>query len=307
MMIEEKEISIIIPVFNAEDCLALTIEKACLTLSSMNVSFEIILIDDASSDNSWTVIKNIKSTNQNIKAIRFNKNYGQHNALLCGLKFAIGKYIITIDDDLEQNPEDIKLLYNQLKSQKLDLLYGVPINTKKNIIRKLITKIYKKISQVENKKAGEGSPFRVFTKDLKEKLLNHEGSLFFLDEIALWYTDNISYEKVIFQKSIKANSNYSLSSLFTLSLRVLSLSSTMPLKIVRVLGLYISVLSILMGFYFLFRKFTQNVPMGYTSLMVVILFSTGIVTFSLGIIGEYLGNLISLSNKKPSFSIREQL
>lgn len=306
-MLQENEISIIIPVFNAEGCLKLTVEKVCSILTSMNVSFEIVLIDDASADGTWKVIKDIKSTNKYIKAIRFNKNYGQHNALLCGLNFSNGKYIITIDDDLEQKPEDIELLYNQIRAQKLDLLYGMPNNIKKNIFRKLLTKVYKKISQIENKKAGEGSSFRIFTKELKENLLIHEGSLFFLDEIALWYTDNIGYEKVVFQKSIKSNSNYSLSSLFTLSLRVLSLSSTMPLKLVRVLGLYMSVLSILLGTYFFIRKFTQNVPMGYTSTMVVILFSTGIITFSLGIIGEYLGNLISLSNKKPSYSIKEQL
>ena len=306
-MLQENEISIIIPVFNAEGCLKLTVEKVCSILTSMNVSFEIVLIDDASADGTWKVIKDIKSTNKYIKAIRFNKNYGQHNALLCGLNFSNGKYIITIDDDLEQKPEDIELLYNQIRTQKLDLLYGMPNNIKKNIFRKLLTKVYKKISQIENKKAGEGSSFRIFTKELKENLLIHEGSLFFLDEIALWYTDNIGYEKVVFQKSIKSNSNYSLSSLFTLSLRVLSLSSTMPLKLVRVLGLYMSVLSILLGTYFFIRKFTQNVPMGYTSTMVVILFSTGIITFSLGIIGEYLGNLISLSNKKPSYSIKEQL
>jgi len=306
-MIQENEISVIIPVFNAEACLKLTIEKVCSTLISMNTTFEIVLIDDASSDNSWNVIKEIKSTNKYIKAIRFNKNYGQHNALLCGLNFVSGNYIITIDDDLEQKPEDIEVLYNQIKSQKLDLLYGMPSNIKKNIFRKIITKVYKKISQIENKKAGEGSSFRIFTKELKENLLNHEGSLFFLDEIALWYTDKIGYEKVTFQKSIKLSSNYNLSSLFTLSLRVLSLSSTMPLKLVRVLGLYMSALSVLLGAYFFMRKFTQNVPMGYTSMMVVILFSTGIITFSLGIIGEYLGNLISLSNKKPSYSIKEQL
>jgi glycosyltransferase involved in cell wall biosynthesis len=273
----------------------------------MNISFEIVLVDDASSDNSWSVIKEIKSTNKYIKAIRFNKNYGQHNALLCGLNFVSGKYIITMDDDLEQKPEDIEVLYSQIKTQKLDLLYGMPNNIKKNIFRKLLTKFYKKISQIENKKAGEGSSFRIFTNELKENLLIHEGSLFFLDEIVLWYTDSIGYEKVVFQKSVKSNSNYNLNALFTLSLRVMSLSSTMPLKLVRVFGLYMSVFSILLGSYFFIRKFTQNVPMGYTSLMVVILFSTGIITFSLGIIGEYLGNLISLSNKKPSYSIKEQL
>lgn len=306
-MTQENEISVIIPVFNAEDCLAMTVDKISGAIRSMNVTYEIILIDDASSDASWKTIKKIKSKNNNVKAIRFNKNYGQHNALLCGLKSVTGKYIVTMDDDLEQNPEDIKVLYTRIKSENLDLIYGTPVNSKKNIFRKLVTKIYKRISQVENKKAGEGSPFRIFTQGLKDKLLNHDGSLFFLDEIVLWYTDNIVYENVIFQKSVKASSNYSLGSLFTLSLRVLSLSSTMPLKLVRVLGLYMSTFSILLGTYFFIRKFTQNVPMGYTSLMVVILLSTGIITFSLGIIGEYLGNLISLSNKKPSYSIREQI
>ncbi len=306
-MTQENEISVIIPVFNAEDCLAMTVDKISGAIRSMNITYEIILIDDASSDASWKTIKKIKSKNNNVKAIRFNKNYGQHNALLCGLKSVTGKYIVTMDDDLEQNPEDIKVLYTRIKSENLDLIYGTPVNSKKNIFRKLVTKIYKRISQVENKKAGEGSPFRIFTQGLKDKLLNHDGSLFFLDEIVLWYTDNIVYENVIFQKSVKASSNYSLGSLFTLSLRVLSLSSTMPLKLVRVLGLYMSTFSILLGTYFFIRKFTQNVPMGYTSLMVVILLSTGIITFSLGIIGEYLGNLISLSNKKPSYSIREQI
>jgi hypothetical protein len=123
----------------------------------------------------------------------------------------------------------------------------------------------------------------------------------------LWYTDCIGFEKVIFQKSLKKVSGYRFGSLFTLSLRVMTLSSTMPLKILRILGFYIYIISILLAMYFIFRKIVYKTPMGYTSLMVAILFSTGIITFSLGIIGEYLGNLISLSNKKPSYSIKERI
>ncbi len=306
-MQQEKEISVIIPVYNAEFCLHQTVNQVLEVLTKMQVSFEIVLVDDASTDKTWNVIKELKGKISHIKGIRFNKNYGQHNALLCGLKFANGSYIITIDDDMEQKAEDIEMLFKQIKSKNLELLYGMPVNMKKSILRRLVTKIYKKISQVENKKAGEGSSFRVLTKDLRNNLLLHEGSLFFLDEIVLWYTDCIGYEDVTFQKSIKTKSTYNLSSLFTLSLRVLSLSSTMPLKIVRISGFYIFLFSLFLGCYFFIRKFSQNVPMGYTSLMVVLLFSTGIITFSLGIIGEYLGNLISLSNKKPSYSIKESI
>jgi len=302
-----KELSIIIPVYNSSLCLKQTVQKLVSTITGLSVSYQIILIDDGSSDNSWSVIKDLKSGNENITAIRFNKNFGQHNALLCGINVVDANYIVTMDDDLEQNPDDIIKLYDSIKAGNYDLVYGMPVNIRKGLVRIAVTKIYKKLSQIENKKAGEGSPFRIFTKALKDNLLRHEGSLFFLDEIALWYTDAIGYEKVNFQKSLKKNSSYSFGSLFTLSLRVLSLSSTMPLKLLRIMGMYIFAISFILAGYYVYRKVAYKVPMGYTSIMIAILFSTGIITFSLGIIGEYLGNLISLSNKKPSYSIKEKI
>lgn len=302
-----KELSIIIPVYNSEECLKRTVEEVLNSVYKLNIIYEIILIDDASNDNSWKIIKDLKQFNPNIIGIRFNKNFGQHNALLCGIKIASGNYIVTIDDDLEQKPEDIINLYYKIKDENFDLVYGMPTNIKKSFTRIIITKIYKKISQIENKKAGEGSAFRIFNKSLQTNLIQHDGPLFFLDEIALWYTDNIGFQKVDFQKSLKSISGYKFGSLFTLSLRVMSLSSTMPLKLVRIIGLYISVLSLIFACYFIFRKLVFKTPSGYTSIIVTILFSSGIITFSLGIIGEYLGNLISLSNKKPSYSIKEKI
>jgi hypothetical protein len=105
----------------------------------------------------------------------------------------------------------------------------------------------------------------------------------------------------------KKQSGYSYNALFDLSLRISSISSTMPLRIVRTLGFYIFIASFVLAGVFIARKFMFKVPMGYTSLIVAILFSTGIITFSLGIIGEYLGNLIALSNKKPAYFIHEKI
>lgn len=302
-----KELSIIIPVYNAEVCLTETVDKVVKSISSLNVSYEIILIDDGSVDKSWNIIKQLKLKYPFIVGVKLQKNFGQHNALLCGVNLANSNYIVTIDDDLEQNPEDIEKLYNLIRLENYDLVYAIPMNIKKNLLRTIVTKIYKKISRIENRKAGDGSAFRIFSRSLQQKLLQHDGSLFFLDEIALWYTDNIGFESVHFKKSLKKSSGYNLGSLFTLSLRVMSLSSTMPLKVVRVLGLYISVISIFLAGYYVFRKIVFKVPSGYTSIIVAVLFSSGIITFSLGIIGEYLGNLISLSNKKPSYSIKEKI
>jgi glycosyltransferase involved in cell wall biosynthesis len=303
-----KEFSIIIPVFNSASCLQETVQKVIVAVEKLQKEYEIILVDDGSRDNSWQIIKQLKSTNQHIIGIKLSKNFGQHNALLCGLKACSGNYIITLDDDLEQQPEDISKLYDKLVTGNFDLVYGMPVNSQKSILRAFLTFVYKRTIRTENKNAGEGSSFRILTKKLRDDVITHSGSLFFMDEIVLWYTDNLGYEKVTFNKSKKTNSGYGYSTLFMLSLKVLSLGSTLPLRFVRVLGFNICALSILTGIYFIIRKIVlHKVPMGYTSLMVVLLFSTGIITFSLGIIGEYIGNLIALSNNKPPYSVKEKV
>jgi len=302
-----KEFSIIIPVFNSESCLQETVNLVINALEKLNKDYEIILIDDGSKDSSWQIIKQLKNVNSSIIGIKLNKNYGQHNALLCGLNICSGNYIITMDDDLEQNPEDISKLYTQLVNTNADLVYGMPIKSNKNTLRNILKYFYKHGTRNENKNAGEGSSFRLFTKKLKDGTIQHNGSLFFLDEIALWYTDKPEYVKLDFQKSKKINSGYSYSHLFDLSLRIVSLSSTMPLRMLRVIGFYIFGLSAFSGTYFIIRKFLFKVPMGYTSIIVVLLFGIGIITLSLGIIGEYLGNLIALSNKKPPYSVKEKI
>lgn len=302
-----KEFSVIIPVFNSKSCLQETVKSVINAIEKLNKNYEIILVDDGSRDGSWEIIKKLKSTNLNVVGIKLSKNFGQHNALLCGLNVCSGNYIITMDDDLEQNPADISKLLEKLISGNYDLVYGIPINSHKGLLRTILTFVYKRTIRTENKNAGEGSSFRLFTKKLRDDLISHSGSLFFMDEIVLWYTDNLGYEKVEFQKSKKTNSSYGYSRLFMLSMRVLSLGSTLPLRFIRVLGFNISLLSFIMGIYFIIRKLILKVPTGYTSLMVVLLFSTGLVMFSLGIIGEYLGNLIALSNKKPPYSVKEKV
>ena len=301
------DLSILISVYNSEICLRKTVSEIITEVQKLNRTYELVLIDDGSNDKSWEIIKQLKNENRSIIGIKLSKNYGQHNALLCGLNNCSGKYIVTMDDDLEQNPADIASLLKTLDEGDYDLVYGTPSNRRKNIFRFLFTYLYKLSSRIENKNAGNGSSFRIFKNSLKENLVQHTGALFFIDEIALWYTDKIGYLKVNFLRSQRTNSGYSSSSLFTLSLRVLSLSSTMPLRLVRFVGLYIFAASLVLGLYFIVRKFYLDVPMGYTSLMVAILFSTGIITASLGVIGEYLGNLIALSNNKPSYSIKEKI
>ncbi|MGZ3865161.1 MAG: glycosyltransferase family 2 protein [Bacteroidia bacterium] len=301
------DFSILIPVCNSESCLKKTADAVVMAIEKLNKSYELILIDDGSRDKSWEIIKQLRESNKNITGIKLNRNYGQHNALLCGLNNCKGDYIITMDDDLEHNPEDISKIFDELKAGDYDLVYGTPANRRKGLLRHFLTYLFKKASQVENKTAGHGSSFRIFKSSLKEKLIQHHGALFFLDEIVLWYTDQVGYVKLNYLKSQKSASRYNNSTLFTLSWQLLSLSSTMPLRLVRMVGIYMFFLSILLGLVFIVRKMLIHVPMGYTSIMVTILFGTGVITASLGVIGEYIGNLIAISNNKPSYSIKEKI
>lgn len=298
--------SILIPVYNSANCLQRTVTAVVNAMEKIHTDYEIVLVDDGSRDNSWEVVKQLKNTHGYIKGIRLSKNYGQHNAILCALNNCSGDIIITMDDDLEQNPDDVAVLYKKLVDEDHELVYGMPSNQKKNLFREFFTYLYKISSRLENKDAGKGSSFRIFKRSLKDKLIEHTGALFFIDEIALWYTDKIGYADVKYAKSGRSSSGYNSFSLFNLSLRVLSLSSTMPLRIVRLTGFFIFGFSIILGLIFIIRKLFIHVPTGYTSLMVAILFGTGVITASLGVIGEYLGNLIALSNNKPSYSIKEK-
>lgn len=303
----EKDISVIIPVYNAVDCIEKLITEITTTLSLSGLTFEIIVVDDCSKDNSWRLIKQICASNKAIKAFSLAKNFGQHKATLCGFFNSSGKVVVTLDDDFEHEPKDILVLYNQLINSEADVVYATPKNIKKTFIRKLITSFYKFISKVENQNAGVGSSFRAIKRNLVLKIIEHQNHLFFIDELILWYTSNIEVCNLDFNSSRKKTSGYGYASLFNLSTNVIVMSTTMPLKFVKTIGISMSLISFLIGAFYFFKKIIFKSPAGYTSIIVSILFSAGIILFCLAIIGEYLGNVLLMQNNKPAYYIKEQV
>lgn len=304
---QEKEISIIIPAHNSEKCIEQLTTEIHTELTSKNIDFEIIIIDDSSTDNNWQIIKDTSKKLSNVKAFLLAKNFGQHKATLCGFHNATGKYIVTIDDDFEHNPQDIFLLIDKLKETNGDIVYGIPTNLKKSFTRKITTKFYKNISKVENPHAGVGSSFRVLSKDLVTKIINHHNHLFFIDELILWYTSNIFIVNLHFNDSQKSNSSYNYSKLLSLSSDVFLISTTIQLKFVKRLGISVSFISFTIGLIFLLKKIIFKTPAGYTSIIVSILFSSGLILLCLGIIGEYLANVLLMQNNKPAFYIKDKI
>lgn len=303
-------ISVVVPLYNAEQCIEAVVNHLVLVLKHAGYAdYELILVDDGSKDNTWGRVLNLKTIyGDKIKAIRLSKNYGQQKATFCGLVKALGDVVVTIDDDgshpLEHLPDWIK----EFEGGSYDVMYVIPDKVRYPFYRKILSDIYKKLSRYENPDAGKGSSFRILSKKIVSLIVNHASHLIVIDEIILWYTQNIVWKRENFLPSMKIRSTYSYKKLFLLSKNTLMISTTMPLIFVRVLGFVVSLLSFLAGTYYLIMKFVFHYAQrGYTSIIVSILFGVGLILYSLGIIGEYIAYILMDIHKKPPYHIKEEL
>lgn len=303
------DISFIIPVYNGSNTITELYERiAAVCQQVLSVSFETIWVDDYSKDNSWDMLTALQQQYPNtISIIRLSKNFGQHSATLCGMTQAKGNVAITIDDDLQMHPEDIPKLYDAYKTQKCDLVYAIANEEKQQIIRKIARNIFSKIQRWEGKNRGRGSSFRLLSRPLYHKLIDNLHGFVFIDEICLWHTRRIEYVNIAHYPSKRANSQsrYRLASLLNLSMNLIIFSSNLPLRLMTFIGFSASFINLLIILFFIYKKLFKNVAMGYTSIMIAIFFSTSIILFCLGIVGEYLNKVYHIQKRIPLYSIDE--
>jgi glycosyltransferase involved in cell wall biosynthesis len=299
--------SIIVPVFNSAGTIPELFERTSRVMDEYKAPFEFIFIDDNSSDNSWSVLKKLKEDSPDrVTAIRLSKNFGQHNATFCGFNFAKGENLITIDDDLQTPPEEISSLIRTLEEENRDMVYGIYHIKKHSLTRNLASKLLKRSSSWLGR-PGEGSSFRIIRRDVIDKVLVHHQNFIFIDEILHWYTDNVGFVMVRHEKRRVNKSGYNVRKLWGLMSNLLIYYTTIPLKIMVYGGLISSAFFFVLSIIFAINRFIFDVPLGYTSLIVTILFSTSLILFCLGIIGEYLSRIYMVQNKKPPYSISRVL
>ncbi len=302
------DFSVVVPVHNSEKTLVELFERLSKLFDDLNSSFEVIFVDDSSDDSSWFVLKNLKNSYPKlIKAIKLNKNFGQHNATMCGFTFAHGKKIITIDDDLQNPPEEVEKLINANSKYKSDVTYGIYSKKQHDFARNLMSRGVKATNRVFMKGMGKGSSFRIIDAEIVKKLLKHNITFIFIDEVIQWYTKKISFVNVVHQKRKYNKSGYSSLKLFRLASDLTYFYTNIPLKVMVYGGMTISFLSFILALKYIIQKLFYDVPLGYTSVIVTILFSTSIIVFSLGVIGGYLSRAQVVQNKKPQFHIEELL
>lgn len=300
------EYSVVIPVYNSENSLAELISRIIKVLTPISENFEIILVDDGSYDNSWSVLKNLSQKDNRIKGFRLMRNFGQHNALICGFNHATGENIITLDDDLQNPPEEIPKLITKKKTGGFDVVYGEYISKKHSIFRNLgsgfIQFLYKRIFKVKK----NFTTFRIISGTVIRNVVNYKSSFVFIDGLIAYITRNIGYADVEHKKRTAGSSNYNPAKLLKLSFNMLTNFTIFPLQFTSFLGFIFAIAGFVLGIYFLIRKlfFDISVP-GYASLIITIAVFSGVQLISLGLIGEYLGRIHLNINQHPQFIIKE--
>ncbi len=299
--------SIVVPVFNSEFTLRKLYDRTMEFFKSINKTVEFVFVDDGSMDNSWEVLKSIKLMNpKGVTIIRFIKNYGQQNATFCGMEHAKGKFIITIDDDLQQPPEEIGKLIARQKEDDSDLVYGIYKKKQHSIIRNLGSKIVRKTGGKLLDRPDTISSFRLIKQAVVKKIFPHIHNIIFIDELLWWYTGSVNYAWVDHQKRTINKSGYTYGKLWRFLVELILSYTNFPLKFMVYGGLFSSIFFLFIVAYYVAAKIFYDVPLGYTSIIVGIMLSTSLILFSLGIIGEYISRLYQSQNNKPPYIISEK-
>lgn len=303
--LEKETLSVIVPVFNSELILPQLIERLDKTLSRSSYEYEILLVNDGSRDNSWNVILELTQNNSRVRGINLMRNYGQHNALLCGIREAKNKIIITIDDDLQHPPEEIEKLLTKLK-EGYDVVYGAPEKDNHKLWRNLASQLTKVVLQnaMGADTARRVSAFRVFHSHLRKAFDSFDGSYVSIDVLLTWGTTKFTHVFVDHQPRNLGKSNYTLRKLISHAFNMITGFSTLPLKLASFIGFLFTFFGFGVLIYVIARYFYSGNPVpGFPFLAASIAIFSGAQLFTLGIIGEYLARIHTRTMNRPSYQI----
>lgn len=299
------DLDIVIPVYNSSLNINSLIERLNLWANETTYKFQVIFVDDCSNDNS---IKKIISEPKafEYKLIQLAKNYGQHTATAVGLSKSSAPYVATIDDDLQHDPFELENLLKILINEDVDLVYGVYQKKEHAAFRNFGSSLLKRILRLAGLNYNMVTSFRLMKSKVTKTFKNtNVTSIIFIDEYLTKIAKNQSSCLVNHFSRKEGQSNYSTWKLIKFAMKIILFHTAVPLRFITRFGLVMAIVFFMFGFYFTYNKIANNVPLGYSSLIVALFFSTGMILLSLGIIGEYIRKIWISQNKLDQVIILE--
>lgn len=299
--------SIVIPVFNSSRIVAETVRQTMEHCRVASLSFEIILVNDGSSDSSWQIIKDLARQHTEVRAVNLLRNYGQHNANMCGFRQARGQFVITMDDDLQNPPSEIAKLISKAAGG-YDLVIGKFRHKRHPFHRRLGSLV---IGVINRRIFGTPSEitltnFRLISREVVDRICSYRTSSPYIPGLVVMFAHDIANVEVEHHARAEGGSGYSILRLLRLVSTILFNYSSLPLRLMSQIGIAVSIISLGLGAWFLIRAWLDDysVP-GWASIMVLLSVFNGIVLAILGMMGEYLVRLINQSSFPESYVIKE--
>lgn len=302
-------ISVVIPVYKCDVCIEELTSRLISTITTITDNFEIIFVDDASPDNSWTIITQLGQKNNKIKGIKLSKNFGQHNAITAGLYATKGEWIVVMDCDLQDRPEEIINLYKEAH-KGFDIVLGAREYRQDTILKILYSyffhKVLESLSGMKfNYKVGN---FGIYHRKVIDAIISMPEQLRIFTIMVNYVGFKKSTIPVQHNERKKGKSSYNLLKLTELALRIILSYSNRPLIIIIVIGLLISLFSSIFIAYILFAYYTGRIQVsGYATITVLIAFFSGIIISLLGIIALYIGKIFDQVKNRPLFICSEKI
>jgi len=303
--LEGRSLSVVTPVYNGDASVAELCRRLGEVLPRVAIQHEIILVNDGSRDRSWEVISELSSNSPRVRGLNLMRNYGQHNALLCGIRAAKYEVIVTLDDDLQHPPEEIPRLLARL-DEGFDVVYGAPEREQNGLMRALASRITRLAlcTAIDNQVAKNVSPFRIFRTQLREAFAGYESPFVSIDVLLTWATTRFSAITVAFQPRHSGSSNYTFTKLVRHAFNMMTGFSTAPLQLASLIGFVCTLFGIGVFFYVFVRYCLEGSVPGFPFLASIIAIFSGAQLFALGVMGEYLARMHFRSMKRPPYVVR---
>jgi undecaprenyl-phosphate 4-deoxy-4-formamido-L-arabinose transferase len=301
-------ISVVVPVYNSATVLCKLVTELQTVLPRCAEEFELILVNDASADESWSVIIDLAKRYSWVSGMNLMRNSGQHNALLCGIRAARHGIIATIDDDMQNPPDQIPRLLERL-SEGFDVVYGVPQAEQHGLLRDLASKITKLVLQnaMGAEIARNISAYRVFRAEVREAFRDYRGPFVSIDVLLTWGTRRFGAITVRHEPRREGVSGYSVKKLILHAVNMMTGFSVLPLQLASLIGFTFTVFGLCALLFVVGRYFVQgNAVPGFPFLASLIAIFSGAQLFALGIIGEYLARVHFRIMDRPPYTVRSR-
>lgn len=304
-----KKISFVIPCYRAEHTLPHVVEEIQEKMGTLTeYEYDIFLVNDCSPDNTWETIQKLCAENENIKGIGFARNFGQHAALMAGLRYSDGDYVVCLDDDGQTPADEVDKLLAKLE-EGFDAVYASYDHKQHTAFRNMGSKVNELMLRMMLNKPADLyiSSYFAVKRFVVEDMIRYENSYPYVIGLVLRATRNITNVAVNHREREEGASGYTFKKLISLWFNGFTAFSVKPLRIATTLGGTSAVIGFLYGLYTIIKRFVNpDVPMGFSAMMSAIVFFGGMMMLMLGLIGEYIGRIYISLNNSPQYVIREK-